>query len=129
MDTAVRLPFNAAKIRLLRRYGARLGRNVYIAPEVRIDPLFPQLLEVEDDVMIGAGAKIMLHAFDAKQFKAGRVTFRKGSLIGAFSLIGPGVEVGEGAQVGAGAVVWRSVPPGATVIGNPARVITAGPPR
>lgn len=124
MDAVVRLPFNAAKIALLRRYGARIGRNVYIAPEVRVDPLFPQLLDVEDDVMVGIGAKIMLHAFEARQFKAGRVTFRRGSLIGAFSLVGPGVEVGEGAQVGAGAVVWRDVPPGATIIGNPAREIT-----
>ena len=36
---------------------------------------------------------------------------------------GAPLEIGEGATVGMGAVVTRSVPPGATVVGNPARPI------
>jgi 2,3,4,5-tetrahydropyridine-2-carboxylate N-succinyltransferase/tetrahydrodipicolinate N-acetyltransferase len=34
-----------------------------------------------------------------------------------------GVEIGANAIVGAGAVVIKDVPAGATVVGNPARVI------
>ncbi len=41
--------------------------------------------------------------------------------IGTGAIILPGVTIGEGALIGAGAVVTGDVPPGATVVGNPAR--------
>jgi maltose O-acetyltransferase len=43
--------------------------------------------------------------------------------IGAGVLVLAGVTIGTGAAVGAGAVVVRDVPPGAVVVGSPARVI------
>lgn len=46
--------------------------------------------------------------------------------IGGGALIMPGVTVGDDAIIGAGSVVTRDVPAGATVVGNPARVL---PPR
>jgi acetyltransferase-like isoleucine patch superfamily enzyme len=52
-------------------------------------------VHVEDDVFIGAGA-VIIHG---------------------------GVIIGKGALIGAGAVVLGDVPPGATVVGNPARVV------
>jgi UDP-2-acetamido-3-amino-2,3-dideoxy-glucuronate N-acetyltransferase len=48
---------------------------------------------------------------------------RRGASIGSNATILCGLEIGERAVVGAGAVVTRSVPPGAVVAGNPARVI------
>lgn len=50
----------------------------------------------------------------------------KGASIGSGAVICPGVTVGEGAMVGAGAVVTKDVPPGATVVGNPARLVSKG---
>jgi len=121
--TVLKLPFNSPKVVLLRWYGARVGRDVLISTDVWIDPTFPQLLTIEDEVMVGVGAKIFLHLFNPDHFKAGRVTLRKGVIVGACSLIGPGVEIGEDAVVAAGAVVGRDVPAGKTAIGNPARVV------
>ncbi len=46
--------------------------------------------------------------------------------IGGGAMILPGVTVGDDALIGAGSVVTRDVPPGATVAGNPARVIGRG---
>ena len=43
--------------------------------------------------------------------------------IGGGALIMPGVTVGDDALIGAGSVVTRDVPAGATVAGNPARVL------
>ncbi len=54
----------------------------------------PGVPVIGDDVVIGAGACVL----------------------------GP-VHVGDGAMVAAGAVVIRDVPPGATVVGNPGRII------
>jgi acetyltransferase-like isoleucine patch superfamily enzyme len=45
--------------------------------------------------------------------------------IGSGAVILGGVRIGEGATIGAGAVVTRDVPPGATVVGSPARALAA----
>ena len=119
----LKLPFNAPKLALLRRFGAHVGRKVFISTDVWIDPTFPELLTIEDEVMVGMGARIFLHLYHRDYFQAGRVIFRKGVIIGACALIGPGVEIGEGAVVAAGAVVGRDVPAGKVAIGNPARLV------
>jgi acetyltransferase-like isoleucine patch superfamily enzyme len=52
-------------------------------------------------------------------------TVHSGASIGSNATIHGGIEIGAGALVGAGAVVTRSVPPGATVVGNPARLLVS----
>jgi acetyltransferase-like isoleucine patch superfamily enzyme len=121
--TALRWPFNALKLWILRRAGARIGQQVYLSADVWIDPVFPQLLTIEDDVLVGVGARIALHEFGQKEFRAGRVLIRKGALVGGFALIRHGVEIGEGAVVAGGAVVGRDVPAGRMAVGNPARIL------
>ena len=124
--TALKLPFNTLKIAVLRWSGARVGRNVFISTDVWIDPTFPELLLIEDEVMVGVGAKIFFHLFNRDYFQAGRVTLGKGTIIGASALIGPGVEIGTGAVVALGAVVRCDVPAGKAAIGNPAQITSLG---
>ncbi|QEK11447.1 acyltransferase [Crassaminicella thermophila] len=89
----------------------KIGKNVMMGPEVmiytsnhRIDdldkPIIMQgetpkeLVEIEDDVWIGARAIIL-----------------------------PGIKIGKGAVVAAGAIVTKDVPKFAVVGGNPAKII------
>lgn len=126
LELLLSLPFNRPKLWFLRRLGATIGNRVYISAKAWIDPLFPMLLTIEDDVFVGVGAKIATHEFRIDEFRAGKVIIRKEAMIGAFSIIGCGVEIGERATVAAGAIVGRDVPPGATIINAP-RIVKKSP--
>jgi maltose O-acetyltransferase len=90
-------------------------------------------------VTIGAGTQIgpavQIYAADhprdaetrASGLEFGRpVTIGRNVWIGGNATILPGVTIGDDAVVGAGSVVTRDVPPGATVGGNPARLLRRG---
>ncbi len=87
-------------------------------------------VEIGDGVQIGPAVQI--YAADHPRDKATRregLEFGRPVRIGAFAWIGgaaiilPGVTIGPDAVIGAGSVVTRDVPAGATVAGNPARVL------
>lgn len=108
---------------------AHPGR-VRIAGNVLIDALYPELVEIEDDVYIAGGSAIIAHMTPTPYLRRyipevtfGTVHIKRGAYIGVHSIILPGVTVGEGAIVGAGSVVTKDVPPLSVVAGNPARVI------
>ncbi len=54
---------------------------------------------------------------------AGNVTIGEGTHVGIGACVIQGIKVGRWCTVGAGAVVIRDVPDGATIVGNPARII------
>ncbi len=56
----------------------------------------------------------------------GNVTIGEGAYIGAGATVINRITIGEWATVGAGSTVFDDVPPGATVLGVPARVIKKG---
>lgn len=81
---------------------------------------------LEDDVFVGPNATFTNDPFPrSRQYPESfaRTTVRRGASIGANATLLPGITVGERAMIGAGAVVTRDVPEGATVVGNPARVV------
>jgi len=84
---------------------------------------------IGDKSQIGPGVQILTadHPRDpavrAQGLEFGRpVAIGCNVWIGAGAIIVPGVTIGDDALIGAGSVVTRDVPPGATAMGNPARV-------
>lgn len=120
--------------------GARLGKDCNVCAQVFIENDVVvgdrvtlkngvQLwdgVRLEDDVFVGPNATFTNDPFPRSKLrpvKFAATVVRRGASIGANATLLPGVTVGEGALVGAGAVVTRDVPPGAVVVGNPARIL------
>ncbi|MDJ0275793.1 sugar O-acetyltransferase [Sphingomonas sp. 2R-10] len=137
-----------ARAALLREGLGTVGANVTIRPPFHID--YGYNITVGDDVFlnygcvildvcavtigdktqIGPGVQILSadHPRDpavrAQMLEFGRaVTIGRNVWIGGGAILLPGVTVGDDALIGAGAVVTRDVPAGATVVGNPARLL------
>jgi UDP-2-acetamido-3-amino-2,3-dideoxy-glucuronate N-acetyltransferase len=80
---------------------------------------------IEDFVFIGPRVTFTNVKLPSATFPGQRsgITVREGAMIGAGAVILPGVTIGMWGVVGAGSVVTRDVPEGATVCGNPARIL------
>jgi acetyltransferase-like isoleucine patch superfamily enzyme len=110
--------------------GARIGRRCKIQSHTFIC----EGVEIEDEVFVGHGVMFINDRFprattDDGELKGGadwrceRTVIQRRAAIGSNATILCGITIGEGAIVGAGSVVTKDVPPGATVAGNPARVV------
>ncbi|MXR50270.1 acetyltransferase [Halovenus sp. WSH3] len=105
---------------LLRRLGVTVGEGVAFGLESTPDVFWPELITIEDDVIVGYDATILCHEFLREEYRTGAVHIREGAMIGAGAIVLPGVEIGENAQVAANSLVTEDVPPETTVVGVPA---------
>ena len=113
--------------------GARVGARCKISSHTFIC----EGVTLEDEVFVGHGVMFTNDRLPRATRPDGapqteedwtleHTVVRRGASIGSNATILCGLEIGERAVVGAGAVVTRSVPAGAVVAGNPARVIKSG---
>jgi acetyltransferase-like isoleucine patch superfamily enzyme len=82
-------------------------------------------IRLEDDVFIGPNVTFTNDPFPrSKQHPANfpLTIVKSGASIGGGATILPGITIGRNAMIGAGAVVTKSLPDGAVVVGNPARI-------
>lgn len=109
-------------------YNISIGDGVFL----NFNCVILDVVKVEIGAMtqIGPGVQILTadHPRDAEQrakmLEFGRpISIGANVWIGAGAIILPGVNIGDNALVGAGSIVTRDVPEGATVVGNPARII------
>jgi acetyltransferase-like isoleucine patch superfamily enzyme len=106
-------------------------RNVYIAPNVLIDSIYPQAVTIEDEVYLTRGVKIIAHfnptnpiaEITGIESEVRPVKIGFGTFVGVNAIILPGVDIGKCSIIGAGSVVTKSGPEFSIVGGNPAKVI------
>jgi serine O-acetyltransferase len=98
--------------------GATIGRRVFIDHGMGV--VIGETAEVGDECTIYQGVTLGGTSLDGGKRHP---TLGRGVVVGAGAkVLGP-FTVGEGARVGSNAVVVRAVPPGATAVGIPARII------
>jgi len=120
------LPPGRIKNALLRHIGVRIGKRVFISPDVIIDPIRPELIQIDSNVLIGWGARLFTHMITEwngkEKCNAAHIHIKKNAFVGGYTTIRPGVTVGEGAFVGSDSLVIHDVGDGEKVFGIPARV-------
>lgn len=117
-----------------RRLGCKVGKNVHIGHQVRLDFGNADRIIVEDDVLIANGVTLLCHIRDMKNYhlgmkvteqpmKYGDIHLGKGCYIGLNVTILPGVHIGEGAVIGSCALVTKDIPAWTIATGVPAKVV------
>jgi len=99
--------------------GATLGRRVFIDHGFGV--VIGETAVVGDDCTIYQG--VTLGGTRLYKGEKRHPTLERGVVVGAGAQILGGFTIGEDARVGSNAVVVKPVPAGATVVGNPARLI------
>jgi serine O-acetyltransferase len=100
---------------------AFIGRRVFIDHGMGI--VIGETAEVHDDCTIYQG--VTLGGTSLEKGAKRHPTLAKGVIVSAGAKVLGSFTVGEGARVGSNSVVLKPVPPGATAVGIPARIITA----
>jgi serine O-acetyltransferase len=103
--------------------GARIGRRFFIDHGMGV--VIGETSEIGDDVLLYQG--VVLGGTTLEKRKR-HPTVGNYVVIGAgATILGP-IKIGDGARIGSGSVVVKPVPPRATVVGVPGRVVEAKKP-
>ncbi|MFQ6020714.1 MAG: acyltransferase [Candidatus Aenigmatarchaeota archaeon] len=129
----IKILFNSFIITLLRYFpssglknflyrsllGVKIGKRVVISPDVILDPLFPELIEIGDDTLIGWGARIFTHEFSINKVKIGKIKIGKKVLVGGFSLVRPDIIIEDNVFIASHSYVNKNVKKNSIVGGIP----------
>ena len=119
-------------VNLQRSRGVKIGKDCHFSPYVLIDLIYPNMVNIGNNVTIGSNTMIFAHYNPTanKLLKENgyprdvkKVTIEDGAVIGPGSIITMGTTIGKNSIVGAGSIVSNTIPEFSVVLGNPARVV------
>ena len=123
VEVCRKLPPCEFKNNLYRMIGVKIGKDVTISPDVVLDWLFPELITIEDGVLIGGDMMIATHEFIIDRIMLGRVRVGKQAMLASWVCVNPGVNIGERSIIGLFSYCRDDVPAYSFVAGIPAKVI------
>ena len=96
------MPMNPFKEQLLKLAGVQMEENVFVAPEVTIDPVLRGWIKLHKGCSIGWGTKLFNHLFEENgKVILGYIDIGEKVSIGGFVSISPGVTIHNKANIGA----------------------------
>lgn len=101
----------------------KIGKNVSLANDCIIDTIYPELIAIEDNVIIEWGSKLYTHEFTINTVRIGTIHFKSNSMLGEWSVVRPGVVFGKGSAVAAMSFVNKDIPNGFVEGGVPVHII------
>ena len=138
-------PFSGPKVYLLKMFGAKVGKGVFIKPSVNIK--YPWFLEIGNYVWIGEnvwidnltnihignnvcvsqGAMLLTgnHNYKLQSFDliVGKIILEEGVWIGAKSIVCPGITCASHSILSVGSIATKNMEPYCIYQGNPAVLI------
>lgn len=103
--------------------GAKIGKRLFIDHGMGV--VIGETTEIGDDCLIYKGVVLGGTTLEKKKRHP---TIGNRVIIGSNSTVLGAITIGDGARIGSGSVVIKSVPPGATVVGVPGRIIETSTP-
>lgn len=98
--------------------GATIGRRLFIDHGMGV--VIGETTEIGDDCLIYKG---VVFGGTTLEKKKRHPTLGNRVIVGSNSTILGAITIGDGAKIGSGSVVVKTVPPGATVVGVPGRIV------
>lgn len=115
------------KLKKWKKNGLKVGANFVIEKGCSIEPSFPWLVTIGDNVTLAPNVTILGHDASTRVqlglTKLGKVKIGNNVFVGAGSIILPNVEIGNDVVIAAGSVVNRNIPNDSVVAGVPAKKI------
>jgi len=125
-------PSSNFSIKMQKTRGVKIGKNCHFNPYVLIDLIYPQMVEIGNNVTLGSNSMIFAHSNPSANLflkqgefprKISKVKIKSGAVINPGAIIIAGVTVGENSIISPRSVVTQDIPDYCIAIGNPARVV------
>jgi len=125
-------PHSGFAIKMQNARGVQIGKNCHFCPYVQIDIIYPQLVQIGDNVTLGSNCMIFAHMNPTANLflkkgeykrKVEPVIIKSGAVLTPGSIVLSGITIGENSIISPGSVVTQDVPDYCVVVGNPARVV------